>query len=109
MRVRASMRARVRMLARVRTHNLPNNFNVTLLAFFTNLFRLNVLDVTKEEEIAACTALIAEIVGDEGLNCVINNAGISHKENLESTSSEIMKRLYANNTIAPAMIIKVVY
>jgi len=64
------------------------------------------LDVTNEKHIEICAAKIAEVVGDEGLNCIINNAGVIHRGNLESTSSDDFKRLYAVNTVGPAMVVK---
>jgi len=64
------------------------------------------LDVTDQKQIEACVATISEVVGDDGLNCLINNAGYFPRVNLETVTSEILKRTYAINTIAPAMIVK---
>jgi len=64
------------------------------------------LDVTNEKDIRTVVATIAEIVGDSGLNCVINNAGKNHKDTLEVVSSEVLEKLYAINAIGPAMLVK---
>jgi len=64
------------------------------------------IDVTKEEDIAACVSSISQTVGETGLSCLINNAGQIHRGNLVETTAEDMRRLYAVNVIGPAMIAK---
>merc|ERR1711973_400896 len=64
------------------------------------------MDVTKEEHIAACACSITETVGEEGLNCIINNAGQIHRGSLEETTAEDLRRVYAVNVIGPAMVVK---
>jgi len=64
------------------------------------------LDVTKENEIASAVNNISEIVGDSGLNCVINNAGMLGWDDLQSVTPDLLKDTYAVNTIGTAMVIK---
>merc|ERR1712168_49187 len=64
------------------------------------------MDVTNEGQIAACACIITETVGDDGLSCIINNAGQIHRGDLENTTAEDMRRIYAVNVIGPAMVVK---
>ena len=61
---------------------------------------------------AALPAVVDEVtgvVGDEGLNLLINNAGELKRENnaLNDVTPEHMRREYEVNTIAPLMIAQV--
>ena len=64
------------------------------------------LDVTNKQDIAACVEKISEVVGDTGLNCLINNAAQICRSDIESFTGEELRDLFEVNTIAPAMIIK---
>lgn len=64
------------------------------------------LDVTKEDEITSAVNNITEVVGDQGLNCLINNAGVLKRDDLDSVSAELLTATYAVNTIGPAMVTK---
>ena len=65
------------------------------------------LDITKEETIENAVVKIKEIVGEEGLNCVINNAGILHFINsIENLTVESLQTTYEVNAIGPAMVVK---
>ena len=42
---------------------------------------------------------VEQIVGDQGLNLLINNAGIISRGNVENASTEDMERLYQVNVV----------
>ena len=50
---------------------------------------------------------VGGIVGEDGLNLLINNAGIMNRDNLESVDSEALIEHFKTNTIAPLMLTKV--
>jgi len=62
------------------------------------------LDVTIPEDIALCKDTIASTMGEDGLNCLINNAGQISRGGLEHTTADDMRRLYEINVIGPAML-----
>ena len=64
------------------------------------------LDVKREDMIVSAVASIAETVGENGLNCIINNAGSVVHENLETMNIDSLKYIYAINAIGPALIVQ---
>lgn len=46
-------------------------------------------------------------MGDKGLNCLINNAGINVLASLEEVTAETMLTIYETNTVAQLMVTKV--
>jgi len=66
------------------------------------------LDVVDEEAIAKAVNKVTEVVGDNGLNCLISNAGSMDKSVncIEDVTAESLKTIYSINAVAPAMIAK---
>lgn len=48
-----------------------------------------------------------QLVQEEGLNCLINNAGINVVANLETVTADKMLENFHTNSVAPLMITKV--
>lgn len=50
-------------------------------------------------------------VGEKGLNCLINNAGVlkTGENSINDVTAESMRSIYEVNTVGPAMVIKVLY
>lgn len=65
------------------------------------------LDVTSQESIERAASEVEQLVQEEGLNCLINNAGINVVANLETVTADKMVENFHTNTVAPLMITKV--
>lgn len=50
---------------------------------------------------------MGSVVGTGGLNLLINNAGILHRDNLQTTTAENMQNTFTTNVLGPTNIIKV--
>ncbi|XP_015193549.2 C-signal-like isoform X2 [Lepisosteus oculatus] len=64
------------------------------------------LDVVNQESIANAAKEVEALVGEEGLSCLINNAGINVVANLEKVTAEQMMQNFETNSVAPLMITK---
>lgn len=65
------------------------------------------LDVISQESIERAASEVEQTVQEEGLNCLINNAGINVVANLETVTADKMLENFHTNTVAPLMITKV--
>uniref|UniRef100_A0A3B3U446 Si:dkey-12e7.4 n=1 Tax=Poecilia latipinna TaxID=48699 RepID=A0A3B3U446_9TELE len=59
-----------------------------------------------QESIEKCAEVVGQLVKDEGLNCLINNAGINVVAELHSVTAEKMMENFHTNAVAPLMITK---
>ncbi|XP_046889382.1 C-factor [Hypomesus transpacificus] len=66
------------------------------------------LDVISQESIERAAQEVDELVQEEGLNCLINNAGINVVANFETVTAENMLENFHVNSVAPLMITKAV-
>lgn len=64
-------------------------------------------DVVSENSIKETVKKVEDIVGEKGLNCLINNAGINVLGSLEDVTTEAMLRTFETNTVAQLMLSKV--
>ncbi|XP_052437713.1 C-factor [Carassius gibelio] len=64
------------------------------------------LDVTCQESIERAASEVEQLVHEEGLNCLINNAGINVVANLETVTAHKMLENFHTNSVAPLMITK---
>lgn len=66
------------------------------------------LDVTNEHSIQTAVKKVSNIVGKNGLNCLINNAGVANKgeSQIHTITAKGLRDLYEVNAVAPAMMVK---
>ncbi|KAM9755004.1 C-signal [Menidia menidia] len=64
------------------------------------------LDVVSQESIEQCAEEVGRLVGEDGLNCLINNAGINLVADFHSVTAEKMMENFHTNAVAPLMITK---
>ncbi|XP_020637972.3 uncharacterized protein LOC110073295 [Pogona vitticeps] len=64
------------------------------------------LDVVSEKSIKAVVKEVEDLVGEKGLNCLVNNAGINVCATLDEVTSETMLTVYETNTVAQLMVTK---
>lgn len=64
------------------------------------------LDVVSQESIEKCAEEVSQLVKEEGLNCLINNAGINVIADFHSVTAEKMIENFHTNSVAPLMITK---
>ncbi|XP_033913285.3 C-signal [Acipenser ruthenus] len=64
------------------------------------------LDAINQDSIEQASKEVESLLGDEGLNCLINNAGINISGTLETVEAEQMMKNYETNAVSPLMITK---
>ncbi|MED6287183.1 hypothetical protein CHARACLAT_013755 [Characodon lateralis] len=64
------------------------------------------LDAVNQESIEKCAEEVGQLLGQEGLNCLINNAGINVVADFHSVTAEKMIENFHTNAVAPLMITK---
>ncbi|XP_059191159.1 C-signal [Centropristis striata] len=64
------------------------------------------LDVLDQESIEKCVEEVDQLVQEEGLNCLINNAGINVVADFHTVTAEKMIENFHTNAVAPLMITK---
>jgi len=74
------------------------------LAKDCNKIKLVQLDVQKEETYGPAVEKVSSVVGDAGLNVLINNAGIAGRNSYESVSREFLTDVLDINVIGPMRI-----
>ncbi|XP_066557250.1 C-signal [Amia ocellicauda] len=76
-----------------------------LAAKYSNVY-IVALDVVNQDSIENASKKVESLVGEEGLNCLINNAGINVTANLETVTTEQMMKNFETNSVSPLMITK---
>ncbi len=66
-------------------------------------------DVVNQQSIEKSVEEVGRLVQDEGLNCLINNAGINVVADFNSVTAEKMLENFHTNAVAPLMITKVMF
>lgn len=66
-------------------------------------------DVVRQESIEKCAEDVGQLLQEEGLNCLINNAGINVVADFKSVTAEKMIENFHTNSVAPLMITKVMF
>ena len=79
-----------------------NHLYFRLVLLSQTLF--TVADVTDYSALPAVVEQVKGVVGDEGLNLLINNAGILLREQIGETQAEILRLVYETNALGPAMV-----
>lgn len=64
------------------------------------------LDVLKQESINKSCEEVSQLVQENGLNCLINNAGINVVADFETVTAEKMMENFHTNAVAPLMVTK---
>ncbi|GIY63239.1 c-factor [Caerostris darwini] len=64
------------------------------------------LDVSKTEEIENARKIVAEVVGDRGLNLLINNAGAARWLGFPDITEEDLVFHFKTNTVGPVIVFK---
>ncbi|XP_038139022.1 C-factor [Cyprinodon tularosa] len=64
------------------------------------------LDVSPSQGISSASEEVRSIVGDTGLNCLINNAAIGFSTNISTVTPESMMTMFQVNAVAPLFITK---
>lgn len=64
------------------------------------------LDVKDSKSYAAVAQQVSDVVGDAGLNLLINNAGIMFRDSLENVTRENMVETFEVNVVAPLLFTK---
>ena len=65
-------------------------------------------DVTRNDSIADSMAVVASTVGQHGLNCLINNAGVLDEyTTIEGITQDSLNFLLQTNAVGPAVLTKV--
>ncbi|XP_074162696.1 uncharacterized protein LOC141564285 isoform X2 [Sminthopsis crassicaudata] len=64
------------------------------------------LDIVCEDSIRKVVRETEALVGEKGLNCLINNAGINRIATLDSVTAQDMLTIYETNTVAQLMVSK---
>lgn len=88
------------------TRNITVAQNLQELAKkYTNV-HIVTLDVVSQESIEKCAEEVGQLVEEEGLSCLINNAGINVVADFHSVTAEKMIENFHTNAVAPLMITK---
>ncbi|XP_074534379.1 C-signal [Halichoeres trimaculatus] len=64
------------------------------------------LDVVNQEHIEKAVVEVGQLVKEDGLNCLINNAGINVLADFHAVTADMMIENFHTNTVAPLMITK---
>uniref|UniRef100_A0A3P9KBB7 Uncharacterized protein n=1 Tax=Oryzias latipes TaxID=8090 RepID=A0A3P9KBB7_ORYLA len=64
------------------------------------------LDVCSEQSICSAVKEVQFIVGNQGLNCLINNAAVGSSSSINSVTREAMMRAFQVNSVAPLFVTK---
>ncbi|KAJ8343246.1 hypothetical protein SKAU_G00305750 [Synaphobranchus kaupii] len=64
------------------------------------------LDVNSQASIDTAIQEVTSLVGNEGLNCLINNAAINIFSDLETVSGSEMMKTFESNAVSPLMVTK---
>ncbi|XP_061628788.1 D-beta-hydroxybutyrate dehydrogenase, mitochondrial, partial [Phyllopteryx taeniolatus] len=64
------------------------------------------VNVISNESIQKCVEEVGQLVQEEGLNCLINNAAINVEGDIHTVSAEMMIKNYHTNAVAPLMMTK---
>eukprot|EP00092_Neocalanus_flemingeri_P021695 GFUD01023533.1.p1 GENE.GFUD01023533.1~~GFUD01023533.1.p1 ORF type:complete len:251 (+),score=87.42 GFUD01023533.1:65-817(+) len=82
--------------------NATNSEELLALAQSTPTLHLLQMDVTDQAVHAKVVETITEVVGEEGLNLLINNAGVlPQNRDLQAVTPEDMRNAFETNCIAP--------
>lgn len=70
-------------------------------------FSLPPTDATDLSSIKECAQQVGSLVGDTGLNLLVNNAGVLCKATLQESTAEDMRSSFDTNVVGPMHVIKV--
>ncbi|XP_008291299.1 uncharacterized oxidoreductase C663.09c [Stegastes partitus] len=64
------------------------------------------LDVDNQQSISSALEEVQSLVGNKGLNCLINNAAIGSSVDLNAVTPETMMKTFQTNTVSPLFVSK---
>lgn len=64
------------------------------------------IDLNEQSSIQKAAAAAKEVVGDMGLNLLINNAGAGSADGVEDVTSEAMQTAFATNATGPLLVVQ---
>ncbi|KAF8771537.1 C-factor-like [Argiope bruennichi] len=67
------------------------------------------MDARNADQIESARLVIEDMVGDKGLNLLINNAGVLKREAFPEITEENMLLHFTTNTVAPVMVFKAMF
>lgn len=70
---------------------------------------MSLLDVLNQASIEKAVEEVGQLVQEEGLTCLINNAGINVLADLQTVTAEKMLENFHTNAVAPLMVTKVMF
>uniref|UniRef100_A0A3B3TVZ8 Uncharacterized protein n=1 Tax=Poecilia latipinna TaxID=48699 RepID=A0A3B3TVZ8_9TELE len=95
-------------------HNAPLNSLQVIPAVHIELLQYRLLvivnctfmflfipDVSSEQSTSSASEQVQSILGNSGLNCLINNAAIGFSTNISTVTPEAMMTMFQVNTVAP--------
>ncbi|KAK6472820.1 C-factor [Huso huso] len=92
--------ATTRDKSRAKVSGMVCSDNVVSIGYFRLAYAIN------QDSIEQASKEVESLLGDEGLNCLINNAGINISGTLETVEAEQMMKNYETNAVSPLMITK---
>uniref|UniRef100_A0A3B3Y5G3 Uncharacterized protein n=1 Tax=Poecilia mexicana TaxID=48701 RepID=A0A3B3Y5G3_9TELE len=94
--------ATLSLAARLVKHGRPPVMDV----YLNTLQTVNYIDTGSEQSTSSASEQVQSILGNSGLNCLINNAAIGFSTNISTVTPEAMMTMFQVYTVAPLFVTK---